>query len=145
VSTFSAASVEADGPKRIQLSRKKGWRKPVLAAVVSRPGYFGNPFVVREATPAEWDPPFGGVYVRDRAHAVELLREYLAWRKAQGPGWHRTTPGPNFPWESQIRQLLRGRDLCCWCPLDEPCHADVLLEIANRMVVSFEPLTDETT
>jgi hypothetical protein len=27
---------------------------------------------------------------------------------------------------------LRGKDLACWCPLDEPCHADVLLEIANR-------------
>ena len=28
--------------------------------------------------------------------------------------------------------LLGGRDLACWCPLDEPCHADVLLELANR-------------
>lgn len=27
---------------------------------------------------------------------------------------------------------LRGRDLACWCPLDLPCHADVLLELANR-------------
>ncbi len=28
---------------------------------------------------------------------------------------------------------LRGRDLACWCPLDGgPCHADVLLEWANR-------------
>ena len=26
---------------------------------------------------------------------------------------------------------LRGRDLACWCPLDQPCHADVLLELAN--------------
>jgi len=26
---------------------------------------------------------------------------------------------------------LRGKDLACWCPLSEPCHADVLLEIAN--------------
>jgi hypothetical protein len=26
---------------------------------------------------------------------------------------------------------LRGRDLVCWCPLDQPCHADVLLELAN--------------
>ena len=26
---------------------------------------------------------------------------------------------------------LRGKDLACWCPLDEPCHADVLLELAN--------------
>ncbi len=27
---------------------------------------------------------------------------------------------------------LRGRDLCCWCRLDQECHADILLEIANR-------------
>jgi hypothetical protein len=27
---------------------------------------------------------------------------------------------------------LRGKNLACWCPLDQPCHADVLLEIANR-------------
>lgn len=27
---------------------------------------------------------------------------------------------------------IRGRDLVCWCPLDQPCHADVLLELANR-------------
>jgi hypothetical protein len=29
---------------------------------------------------------------------------------------------------------LRGKDLACWCPLDQPCHADVLLELANRDV-----------
>jgi hypothetical protein len=27
---------------------------------------------------------------------------------------------------------LRGKSLGCWCPLDEPCHADVLLKWANR-------------
>ncbi len=26
---------------------------------------------------------------------------------------------------------LRGKHLACWCKLDQPCHADVLLEIAN--------------
>lgn len=31
-----------------------------------------------------------------------------------------------------VRRELRGKDLACWCPLDQPCHADVLLEIANR-------------
>lgn len=31
----------------------------------------------------------------------------------------------------QARAELAGRDLACWCPLDQPCHADVLLEIAN--------------
>lgn len=26
---------------------------------------------------------------------------------------------------------LRGKNLACWCPLDQSCHADVLLELAN--------------
>jgi hypothetical protein len=30
-----------------------------------------------------------------------------------------------------IRIALAGRDLVCWCPPSAPCHADVLLEIAN--------------
>lgn len=33
---------------------------------------------------------------------------------------------------SEMCEELRGKDLACWCPLDQPCHADVLLEIANR-------------
>jgi hypothetical protein len=39
------------------------------------------------------------------------------------------TEGPSL---AEIRRDLRGRDLACWCPLDQPRHADVLLEIANR-------------
>lgn len=27
--------------------------------------------------------------------------------------------------------FLRGKNLACWCALDQPCHADVLLEVAN--------------
>ena len=26
---------------------------------------------------------------------------------------------------------LRGKNLCCWCDPSDPCHADVLLELAN--------------
>jgi hypothetical protein len=32
---------------------------------------------------------------------------------------------------ADVRRELRGRDLACYCPLDGPCHADVLLEVAN--------------
>jgi hypothetical protein len=32
---------------------------------------------------------------------------------------------------NQIHEL-RGKNLACWCPLNQPCHADVLLELANR-------------
>ena len=27
---------------------------------------------------------------------------------------------------------LRGKHLACYCPLDRPCHVDVLLDLANR-------------
>lgn len=30
-----------------------------------------------------------------------------------------------------LRRELRGKDLACWCPVDKPCHADLLLEIVN--------------
>lgn len=32
----------------------------------------------------------------------------------------------------EIRAELRGKNLACWCPPGVPCHADVLLELANR-------------
>ncbi|WP_149563191.1 DUF4326 domain-containing protein [Streptomyces cacaoi] len=32
------------------------------------------------------------------------------------------------------RRELAGRYLMCWCPLDQPCPADVLLAVANREV-----------
>jgi hypothetical protein len=31
-----------------------------------------------------------------------------------------------------VKRELRGYDLACYCPLDEPCHADVLLAVANE-------------
>lgn len=33
---------------------------------------------------------------------------------------------------AEAREALRGKNLACWCPLDGPCHAEVLLDIANR-------------
>lgn len=32
------------------------------------------------------------------------------------------------------RRELRGKNLACWCALDQPCHADILLRIANEDV-----------
>jgi hypothetical protein len=86
-------------PRRIRLSRQRGWRKPPGAVVVSRPSRWGNPF------------PIGPD--RSAAEAVALYREWIT------------------PRVDEVRVQLAGRDLCCWCPLDRPCHADVLLELAN--------------
>jgi hypothetical protein len=30
-----------------------------------------------------------------------------------------------------VRRKLKGKDLVCWCKLGAPCHADVLLAVAN--------------
>lgn len=91
-----------DAPRRVQLSRKAGWRKPENTVVVARPTRFGNPFRVVDGN-------------RDRA--VRLFEKTVV-----GFG--------DFTFE-RIRAELAGKNLACWCPLDAPCHADVLLEIAN--------------
>jgi hypothetical protein len=90
-------------PKRIQRSRAKGWRMPAGAVYVGRGSKWGNPFKV--ARP-EWTPE-AVVALFEECCVPELQRQPLA-----------------IP-------SLRGRDLCCWCPLDQPCHADVLLKLAN--------------
>lgn len=89
-------------PKRIRLSRRSGWRKPETAIVVARPSRWGNPFTVEE---------YG------RTGAIDKYRTWIEGRIHDG--------------HANLTELT-GRDLACWCPLDEPCHADVLLELANR-------------
>lgn len=91
-------------PQRIRLSRQRGWRKPVGAVVVARPSRWGNPF------------PVDGDAVPDREASVRRYRE-----------WAATDP----PELADVVAELRGRDLACWCPLDGPCHAEVLLALAN--------------
>jgi hypothetical protein len=135
-------------PERIQLRRTKGWRKPEGAVIVSRPSRWGNWWVVEKAGKrlehyestlvapnawvvrgmdkhGRWDrSQFGGfaTQVDARAFAVSLYRHHLE-------GTYLDVGGP------QHRQFylgdLAGRDLACWCPLDSPCHADVLLSLAN--------------
>ena len=109
-------------PRRIQLSRKKGWRKPEGTVVVARPGPFGNPFTVKDAEEADCRDPHNTV--------VMAFRDWL-----NGNPW---ACGCLDDYEARRQTILarlpelRGKNLACWCPLDQPCHADVLLELANR-------------
>lgn len=91
-------------PMRLQLSRRKGWRKPAGSVSVARPTRWGNPHRVD-----------GEV---DAARAVRRFFDDLH--------------GGRLPYSVQdVRDELGGRDLMCWCRLETPCHGDVLLEIAN--------------
>jgi hypothetical protein len=106
-------------PIRIQLSRRKGWRMPPNTVKVDRSTKWGNPFIVgTDGT---------------RARCVELFRIMLA-------GYLCLSRAPALP-DAQVAYLkmarrnrcyLAGKNLACWCPLDQPCHADVLLELARQ-------------
>ena len=84
--------------KRIQRKRTKGWRMPEGAVYVGRPTRGGNPY-------AAWTPE-------------GIVRSITAFRELLEGNPH---------WVNDVRRELRGKDLACWCPLDQPCHADVLL------------------
>jgi hypothetical protein len=118
-------------PKRIQLSRKRGWRMPENTVKVDRSTKWGNPFIVGEDG--------------DRAECVKLYRMLFTQIAAPAGASIQYLKGLlcltcKAPLERQKAaqryvfdhiQQLRGLDLACWCPLDQPCHADVLLELAN--------------
>jgi hypothetical protein len=67
-----------------------------------------------------------------RTELVELFRLTLT---APTPGMLSAYPSRRGRFMKvdidDIRRELAGRDLACWCDLDQPCHADVLLELAN--------------
>lgn len=112
-------------PRRVQLSRKRGWRKQANTVVVARPSKWGNPFRVARYTLAEYA---SGAAMADAMAGVCITREAAVNRYRD---WLRSTPEGRFTCRA-AKKVLRGQNLACWCPLGEPCHADVLLEIANR-------------
>lgn len=120
-------------PQRVQLSRRKGWRKPEGTIVVARPGYWGNPFAIGR-TPREHrerDPGLSDAGRLDRFdddHPLTRPEAIDSYRF-----WIPTAIGRSGRLRAEeAREQLRGHDLACWCSLDGPCHADVLLELANR-------------
>lgn len=90
---------------RVQRKRVKGWKMPENTVSVCRPTFFGNPFKVGSEASNEY--------------AVEMYRAWL----------DETVEG-NFT-KAKAKRELRGKNLACFCSLDKPCHADVLLTVAN--------------
>lgn len=122
-------------PVRIQRSRSKGFKTPANTVYVGRPTKYGNPF---KLTPDGWIMCFsvhrtrlnpwifwsvsGGFTTED----VVYLYEKWVTGKLTGNGFHNYLPTP------PDYAVLRGRNLSCFCSLQSPCHADVLLKLANQ-------------
>jgi hypothetical protein len=92
---------DGEMPQRVQRKREKGWKMPLNTVYVGRPTKWGNPFRV-------------GLV----ANALEAVELFAALPFSENR-------------LAEIRRELRGKNLACWCPLDQPCHADVLLRLAN--------------
>jgi Domain of unknown function (DUF4326) len=105
--------------KRVRRARTRGWRMPEGAVYVGRPSAWGNPWRTGSTS---WTVKTGGRIDREphppltAEQAIDSYRNSITHDPAQ---------------VAMIREELAGKDLACWCPLDQPCHADVLLEIAN--------------
>jgi len=105
-------------PHRVQLSRKKGWRMPPNTISVARPGRWGNPFSV---LPDVAQGTAVGRYVA-MPTVEDAVAAYRRWL-------HDDPTGRQLAQEAQ--SILRGHHLACWCRLDGPCHAQVLLDLVN--------------
>lgn len=109
-------------PRRIRRSRAKGARLPENTVCVDRSTKWGNPFVVgKHGTRAECVHLFktlmAGYVCISSDIAPNLLMAYRAMVVAD-------------------RHQLKGKHLACWCSLDGPCHADVLLKVAAMSPVA---------
>lgn len=121
-------------PVRLQLSRRKGFDLQLLslatnglpAIVVARPSRWGNPVTkesfddVQAILAASGRSPLPGTW---RQHAAKC---FDGWIGGEIPELGEP------PSVDSIVAELRGKNLACWCPLGECCHADVLLGLANE-------------
>lgn len=98
--------------RRIQRRRTKGWRMPPHAVYVGRPTRWGNEF--RPDMLDVHGQPLG------RQRALELYRISVERFVSEAP------LAEVEAWLAPLRQM----DLVCWCPIEEPCHADFLLQLA---------------
>ena len=102
-------------PKRIQRRRAKGWKMPENTICVDRGTKWGNPYIVGKHG--------------SREYCVELFANLFLGFIVISAGKETYENAINYP-VKKINEL-KGKNLACWCPLDKPCHADILLKIAN--------------
>jgi len=129
-------------PKRIQRKRSKGWRMPENTQYVGRGTKWGNPLKVVRDHPKD---PFGMIVVLAFEDETRWINTgFYGDEKDVVLHYSNMIQGKQFKesylqvWSDYLSKLdfseLKGKDLACWCPLDKPCHADVLIEFINTQV-----------
>lgn len=132
--------------KRVQRKRAKGWRKPPNTVDVTRASRWGNPFKYsgdqvfcdaahRRTFLSRWVLAQDAHFPDPTEGVKESVRLYRLWIEGNLPeGYydnHHIVRPVKFTIED-IKKELKGKDLMCYCAGENPCHADVLLELANQ-------------
>lgn len=126
---------EQPRPQRLQLSRRKGYRKPVDAVIVARPSQWGNPYRLKP----------GSRHTLIDQHGNEYSCAPGAWRAAAVRHFREDLMDGRLTFDRvDVAEQMAGKDLACWCPPPAPgepdhCHAAVLLEIANQPTRTTDP------
>ena len=107
-------------PVRIQRKRTKGWKMPPNTVYVGRGSRWGNPFKGEDAVERyKW--------AISKFPCAERIKAWYDAGGKSGAFW--VALASRMP---ELLNMLKGKNLACWCPLDKPCHADVLLKLANK-------------
>ncbi len=117
--------------ERIQRKRTKGWKMPANSKYVGRPGKWGNPYVVGTLL---GDIPIW--IVRKAGYWLEPSETPICAETAKNlyEVWIRDKTMGSSEFNTLDLSELAGFDyLACWCPLDQPCHVDILLELLTKL------------
>jgi len=121
--------------KRIQRKRTKGWKMPDNTVYVGRPTKWGNPIRLQADQ----------IYI-DASYRRKILSPWVWYNLGDIDDviylYRKLWDGTQFQnkdlqyWSDRFKELdvseLKGKNLACFCPLDKPCHADILIELANK-------------
>ncbi len=110
-------------PIRVQRKRTKGWKMPENTVYVGRPTKWGNPFRVGDKVKNH----FGTEFTIDTVEGAINCYKNLILIKLN-PGF---IFGQELVMNADLSEL-RGKNLACFCKEGQPCHADILLELANK-------------
>lgn len=108
-------------PIRIQMKPIKGWRIPTNTIYVGSPSKWKNPYKVGDKI-SLLNVITNEPYERE----IDALGAKILFR-AKVKSYGKAA-------EKEIISGLKGKNLACTCKIGDPCHADVLLEIANKTV-----------
>lgn len=110
-------------PTRVQRKRTKGWKMPANTIYVGRPSKYGNYCKTGsqlELADENHNPII--LIINNLDESLYAFRRYWEISIAYSKEFKKEHP----------LVALRGKNLACWCPLDKPCHADILIELANK-------------